>query len=205
MAFEITIGVFNFGENVSQYTRNNVGDVFDRVKLKLTSLNKVTKERLNNTLERLRDELLEEIKSGNKYFIQDEHTLDWMRGIRAGSAGRDEAQAHPYSRANPKPDILGHLPEAIHIQHGDHGDSPSLFDSLLPTLEDAEDKRKYQISFGDSGNLYYWRYLKYGTSKMVPRDIESVIIADHINYWFTELRREVGKAVQEVRVEKAQG
>lgn len=139
-----------------------------------------------------RDKILYRLQDGYTYIVRDEHTLEQMAG-RPPSEGkawggkpevrkrmfanfaREEGngRVHPYARLSPWFQEL-HDPSTgplFHMQRsgfsGRTDGGASLFDNLRAI--DMPENLFWAIEFGNKENLIYWRYLQYGTSKMVPR------------------------------------
>jgi hypothetical protein len=141
--------------------------------VRLTSAENNAEKVITEKLREFRDRLFEVVKNEERYFVRD-HTLSELAKL-----------GHPYATRRPAYTGLHDVDEAIHRQ------SEKLFDSMQAFDEPAGPL--FAVKIGDDDSLLYWRYLKYGTSKMVPRDLGARIVADHL----PEFKKSVSSAVKE--------
>lgn len=170
-------------------TTESVGDEVKAAlqpwKIILSGSNKIILKRLAAALEEMIDVVYAKCQDGT-YFRPDDHTLTELRRL-----------GHPYARRNDSAGSLHDPPEIIHIQDS-HG--PSLFFTLKKETDVSPDNKIYRaaVVFGDTEAAYYWKYLKYGTTKMVPRRIDQRIRIDHEAIFRKILKDRIGKAFKEL-------
>lgn len=144
---------------------------------------------VGDLLRRSRKKIWYELFTGK--YLPTDHTLEELRQMD-----------HPYARRHGTIQAIHDPVEAIHMQSsgrsGKTGGGISIFKQIAMADWSYKNRKVYAIVFTTEEARRIWKFLRAGTTRMLPRDLFGRIVQDHRQGITTEVKRAVERYVRKM-------
>lgn len=151
--------------------RRGIDDGFQFLTLLFKTFTPAAERKLEEELAYLAKEIKNSMETGQDIFrvgSEEGHTLDdFDQHRRITGKG-------PYSQPGDEVGWLQHDPRIVHVQTG------KLRSNIRVESPSRIGDNSYFIGLSVDESIWYWRFIKYGTTKMIPRDVEGAILDSKI-------------------------